>query len=355
MADEEEKVVAADSETEEILDEQESQISETSEGADAKVEESETEEVASAAAEVDDALEEGDPLAEESTQEQIQDPDPDPKSEETSSAEDIAEVIMTGAEVISQLEGLIPTALDAAEASTTASEASLSTMRRLSLTQTELDGRLERNNLLFAQQSNQIKLILAAVSSVLAVAVMVFIFMIIQLSSRVSEVDSLVMAVTKRVVKMNQSLELFEELQFDIRILAEKQANATLKYEGLEEVVMGASNTLVELKSDLPAATATSVSTEVSEVNKEIDQLQQALTTQRSTVSDLSGSIKRLTNTVGAMQGKMTGLYSLENQVEALVTLTRERYLDVLEKKNESVEDGVELEEPSDIVLYKAN
>ena len=51
----------------------------------------------------------------------------------------------------------------------------------------------------------------------------------------------------------------------------------------------------------------------------------------------------------------MTGLYSLENQVEALVTLTRERYLDALEKKNDSVEDGVELEEPSDIVLYKAN
>ena len=353
MADEEEKVVEADSETEEVLDDQESQVSETSEGTDAKVEESGTEEVASAAAEADDAPEEVDPLAEEPTQEQVQ--DPDPKSEETSSADDITEVIMTGAEVISQLEGLIPTALDAAEASTTASEASLSTMRRLSLTQTELDGRLERNNLLFAQQSNQIKLILAAVSSVLAVAVMVFIFMIIQLSSRVSEVDSLVMAVTKRVVKMNQSLELFEELQFDIRILAEKQANATLKYEGLEEVVMGASNTLVELKSDLPAATATSVSTEVSEVNKEIDQLQQALTTQRSTVSDLSGSIKRLTNTVGAMQGKMTGLYSLENQVEALVTLTRERYLDALEKKNDSAEEGVKLEEPSDIVLYKAN
>ena len=353
MADEEEKVVEADSETEEILDDQESQVSETSEGADAKGEESGTEEVASAAAVADDALGEVDPPVEESTQEQVQ--APDPKSEETSSADDITEVIMTGAEVISQLEGLIPTALDAAEASTTASEASLSTMRRLSLTQTELDGRLERNNLLFAQQSNQIKLILAAVSSVLGVAVMVFIFMIIQLSSRVSEVDSLVMAVTKRVVKMNQSLELFEELQFDIRILAEKQANATLKYEGLEEVVMGASNTLVELKSDLPAATATSVSTEVSEVNKEIDQLQQALTTQRSTVSDLSGSIKRLTNTVGAMQGKMTGLYSLENQVEALVTLTRERYLDALEKKNDSVEEGVELEEPSDIVLYKAN
>ena len=354
MADEEEKIVEADSETEETLDDNGSQVSEASEGSEAEAEESSIEEAASAAAEGNDALGEVDPdPAEESTE--AHDQDSDLKNEETNSAEDITEVIMTGAEVISQLEGLIPTALDAAEASTSASEASLSTMRRLSLTQTELDGRLERNNLLFAQQSNQIKLILAAVSSVLAVAVMVFIFMIIQLSSRVSEVDALVMAVTKRVVKMNQSLELFEELQFDIRILAEKQANATLKYEGLEEVVMGASNTLVELKSDLPAATATSVSTEVNEVNKEIDQLQQALTTQRSTVSDLSGSIKRLTNTVGAMQGKMTNLYSLENQVEALVTLTRERYLDVLEKKNDAVEDEVELEEPSDIVLYKAD
>lgn len=353
MADEEEKVVEADSETEEILDDEESQVTEASDGAESTAEASGTEEVASAVSEGDDALGEVDPQAGESAEGQVQ--DPDPKNEETNSAEDITEVMMTGAEVISQLEGLIPTALDAAEASTTASEASLNTMRRLSLTQTELDGRLERNNLLFAQQSNQVKLILAAVSSVLGVAVMVFIFMIIQLSSRVSEVDALVMAVTKRVVKMNQSLELFEELQFDIRILAEKQANATLKYEGLEEVVMGASNTLVELKSDLPAATASSVSTEVSVVNKEIDQLQQALTTQRSTVSDLSGSIKRLTNTVGAMQGKMTGLYSLENQVEALVTLTRERYLDVLEKKNDAVEDAVELEEPSDIVLYKAD
>ena len=353
MADEEEKVVEADSETEEILDDEESQVTEASDGAESTAEASGTEEAASAVSEGDDALGEVDPQAGESAEGQVQ--DPDPKNEETNSAEDITEVMMTGAEVISQLEGLIPTALDAAEASTTASEASLNTMRRLSLTQTELDGRLERNNLLFAQQSNQVKLILAAVSSVLGVAVMVFIFMIIQLSSRVSEVDALVMAVTKRVVKMNQSLELFEELQFDIRILAEKQANATLKYEGLEEVVMGASNTLVELKSDLPAATASSVSTEVSVVNKEIDQLQQALTTQRSTVSDLSGSIKRLTNTVGAMQGKMTGLYSLENQVEALVTLTRERYLDVLEKKNDAVEDAVELEEPSDIVLYKAD
>ncbi len=353
MSDEEEKVVDANSEAEEILDEQKESVLEESKGSEAIVEEEESEAVAQA--EADDTQGESDStLAEDATEDHDQ--DNDHEVEETNSSENITEVIMTGAEVINQLEGLIPTALDAAEASTTASEASLSTMRRLSLTQTELDGRLERNNLLFARQSNQIKLILAAVSSVLAVAVMVFIFMIIQLSSRVSEVDALVMAVTKRVVKMNQSLELFEELQFDIRILAEKQANATLKYEGLQEAVMGASNTLVELKSDLPAATATSVSSEVNEVNKEIDQLQEALSNQRNTVSDLSGSIKRLTNTVGAMQGKMTGLYSLENQVEALVTLTRERYLDVLEKKNDAREAGVELEEEtSDIVLYKAD
>ena len=353
MSDEEEKVVDANSEAEEILDEQKESVLEESKGSEAIVEEEESEAVAQA--EGDDTQGESDStLAEDATEDHDQ--DNDHEVEETNSSENITEVIMTGAEVINQLEGLIPTALDAAEASTTASEASLSTMRRLSLTQTELDGRLERNNLLFARQSNQIKLILAAVSSVLAVAVMVFIFMIIQLSSRVSEVDALVMAVTKRVVKMNQSLELFEELQFDIRILAEKQANATLKYEGLQEAVMGASNTLVELKSDLPAATATSVSSEVNEVNKEIDQLQEALSNQRNTVSDLSGSIKRLTNTVGAMQGKMTGLYSLENQVEALVTLTRERYLDVLEKKNDAREAGVELEEEtSDIVLYKAD
>ncbi len=352
MADEEEKVVDADSETEESIDSQKTQATEMDEGSEVSDGEVESEELASgpqgddAAGETDSSLEE---IADGNSQETHQ------KGDEPNPSEELTEVIMTGAEVINQLEGLIPTALDAAEASTTASEASLNTMRRLSLTQTELDGRLERNNLLFARQSNQIKLILAAVSSVLAVAVMVFIFMIIQLSSRVSEVDALVMAVTKRVVKMNQSLELFEELQFDIRILAEKQANASLKYEGLEEVVMGASNTLVELKSDLPVATATSVSSEVSEVNKEIDQLKKALSTQRGTVSDLSGSIKRLTNTVGAMQGKMTGLSSLENQVEALVTLTRERYLDVLEKKNADREAGVEIEEPSDIVLYEAD
>ncbi len=352
MADEEEKVVDVGSETEERIDSQKTQVPEMSEGSEVSDGEVESEELTlepqgdDAAGETDSPFEE---TADGNNQENNQ------KGDESNPPEELTEIIMTGAEVINQLEGLIPTALDAAEASTTASEASLSTMRRLSLTQTELDGRLERNNLLFARQSNQIKLILAAVSSVLAVAVMVFIFMIIQLSSRVSEVDALVMAVTKRVVKMNQSLELFEELQFDIRILAEKQANASLKYEGLEEVVMGASNTLVELKTDLPVATATSVSSEVGEVNKEIEQLKKALSTQRGTVSDLSGSIKRLTNTVGAMQGKMSGLSSLENQVEALVTLTRERYLDVLEKKNSDIEAGVEVEEPSDIVLYEAD
>ncbi len=346
MADEEEKAQEADSQAdadvEEIVADQEQNPSDS--------EQSEAEQGSDS--ESSDGRNDSDSVPGEEDADVVAE---DGDSEESNSSQDMTEVIMTGAEVISQLEGLIPTALDAAEASTTASEASLSTMRRLSLTQTELDGRLERNNLLFARQSNQIKLILAAVSSVLAVAVMVFIFMIIQLSSRVSEVDSLVMAVTKRVVKMNQSLELFEELQFDIRILAEKQADAGLKYEGLEEAVMGASNTLVELKSDLPVATATSVSTEVGAVNKEIEQLQSALSTQRGTVSDLSGSIKRLTNTVGAMQGKISQLSSLENQVQALVTLTRERYLDIVESKADPDESGTEVEEEtSDIVLYKA-
>ena len=228
MADEEEKAVEADSqkdaEAEGVPNVSEGQVSNSDEEVSATKEESNIE--TGSESSFDSDLEESD-LAE--GDDEVKDKDLDSRASEVRSPEDITEVVMTGAEVINQLEGLIPTALDAAEASTNASEASLSTMRRLSLTQTELDGRLERNNLLFARQSNQIKLILAAVSSVLAVAVMVFIFMIIQLSSRVSEVDALLMAVTKRVVKMNQSLELFEDLQFDIRILAEKQANATIK------------------------------------------------------------------------------------------------------------------------------
>ena len=353
MADEEEKAVEADSqkdaEAEGVPNVSEGQVSNSDEEVSATKEESNIE--TGSESSFDSDLEESD-LAE--GDDEVKDKDLDSRASEVRSPEDITEVVMTGAEVINQLEGLIPTALDAAEASTNASEASLSTMRRLSLTQTELDGRLERNNLLFARQSNQIKLILAAVSSVLAVAVMVFIFMIIQLSSRVSEVDALLMAVTKRVVKMNQSLELFEDLQFDIRILAEKQANATIKYEGLEEAVIGASNSLVQLQSDLPVATATSVSSEVGEVNKEIAGLQKALSNQRGTVSDLSGSIRRLTNTVGAMQGKMIGLSALESQVKALVTLTRERYLDALEKNSDVEEPALEPEEPSNIVLYKS-
>ena len=118
--------------------------------------------------------------------------------------------------------------------------------------------------------------------------------------------------------------------------------------------MIGASNSLVQLQSDLPVATATSVSSEVGEVNKEIAGLQKALSNQRGTVSDLSGSIRRLTNTVGAMQGKMIGLSALESQVKALVTLTRERYLDALEKNSDVEEPALEPEEPSNIVLYKS-
>ena len=64
MADEEEKVVEADSETEEILDDEESQVTEASDGAESTAESSGTEEVASAVSEGDDALGEVDPKQE---------------------------------------------------------------------------------------------------------------------------------------------------------------------------------------------------------------------------------------------------------------------------------------------------
>jgi len=48
-------------------------------------------------------------------------------------------------------------------------------------------------------------------------------FVAVQLSSRVSQVDAMLVAVSKRVVQMNNALETFEQLRFSINNLAVAQ------------------------------------------------------------------------------------------------------------------------------------
>lgn len=175
------------------------------------------------------------------------------------------------------------------------------------------------------QKQNRI-LILAA-SVVMLLALVLFLAMGVRMVSRINQLDVMLLAVGKRVVELNAGLESLDSLNRSMGELAQKQ-DAMAKSSGDLQARIDASIKQAEtLVQAVPAATAKQVAASGDNLVKQVQGINSRLQAQ-------AGAVQGLGNELKALKGSVANVDKLNRDVQALITLQRERYLEALQKNN---------------------
>ena len=235
--------------------------------------------------------------------------------------------------IADRLELLIPNVLDSAEATNAAAEV---TAKAVSSFQEGLDRLHERADVLTeAGRRSTILSTRILIGSVTALVVSAFVygFMAYQLATRTSQIDAMLMAVGKRIVKMNSALATFEQINVSIDKLASQQKSFEEAQSSVIEAVEKAEKTVAELRKTVPEQAAERVGKNTDKVAVQINKLKQKVDDHGVEAAKFNKSVGELSNRMSSFERKLSDVKNLNLDVAALVKLERERYLEALQKK----------------------
>ena len=232
-----------------------------------------------------------------------------------------------------RINALLPGVLETAEATNGAADVSREASAALKKGINQIQARVESLN--SASEKSALlanRVMIGAVSS-LVIAVFVYGFISFQLASRVSQVDSMLVAVSKRIVQMNSALTTFEQLRFSIEQLAGRQAQFAERQMLLIEAVSRSEVSARSLATEVPDLAARQVGEKTDQVVAQVTSLSRDLEGQAAIVNGLSKSVGALGKQMKSLEGRVSNVQKLNADVEALITLEREKYLDVLSRQ----------------------
>jgi hypothetical protein len=247
--------------------------------------------------------------------------------------EDLADVLGYAKQISGRLEVLVPSLLDTADATNGAADVS----RRASLTLekglSQVQKRVKELDVASAKSNQLSGYILIGAVTILVVSVGVFSFMAQQLNAKTNQVDSMLVALSQRVVNMNSALSLFDEIKGTMNSLAIEQAQFSDTQNDLIASVRNAERLAGALKNDVPEAAAMRVSQSTAVVVKQVDALAARVAIQSADVAKVTKSVAVLATQLSSMQGQVGNVKALNADVQSLITLERAKYLDVLQRQ----------------------
>jgi methyl-accepting chemotaxis protein len=169
--------------------------------------------------------------------------------------------------------------------------------------------------------------LLGATGGVLLVCLIFFLVMGVRMNSRINQLDTMMLAVGKRVVDLNAGLESLDVINRSIESLSAlqtEQAKTQGLIEGRINEALKKSESLVQT---VPGETAKQVAASSDNLLKQVQGINSKLQTQ-------AGAVQALGSEVKALKGAVGNVDKLNRDVEALVTLQKERYLETLQKSN---------------------
>ena len=248
-------------------------------------------------------------------------------------SDSVSNLVASAEKVSERLESLLPGVLETAEATNSAADVS---RRASSALENGLDHLQKRVNALNEASEKSAQLasrVLVGAVSALVLSVVVYGFIAFQLAARVSQVDSMLVAVSKRVVQMNSALETFEQIRFSINQLAARQAEFADRQMLLVESVSRTEVSARSLITEVPGLAAQQVGEKTDQVVAQVSILSDDLQGQGAVVAKLSSSVGALGKQMQSLERRVGNVQKLNADVEALITLEREKYLDVLERQ----------------------
>ena len=171
------------------------------------------------------------------------------------------------------------------------------------------------------------KIVLGVTGSLLLVAMGVFFAMAASLQSRINQADDMLLAVGKRVVELNAGIEGINAMNRTLATFGDSTDALMAAQATLEERVktaLGESNALV---SKLPQEAAKSIEAGSQALVKQVGALDGQLKSQAGALQSLGKEVKALKGAVGEVE-------PLKRDVQALITLQKQRYLEALQQQN---------------------
>lgn len=169
------------------------------------------------------------------------------------------------------------------------------------------------------------RLLLAITGGFFLFCLIFFLIMGVRLVSRVNQLDVTVAAAAQRVADMQLALESVEKLGAGLGELSQKQTDLAKIQSSIESRIEDALKQTEAMTQKVPTETAKQVASKSDTMMRQVQSVGSGLQAQSKAVQDLSKEVQSLKAGLGQVDG-------LKRDVEALVTLQRERYLEVLQK-----------------------
>ncbi len=221
---------------------------------------------------------------------------------------------MADGQSVSDMKDMKLVVMDSAELATRA--ASLAANAGLDLrnaTQDLLKGNQEM--LLGNRKQGKFSMILLGVAgSVMLITAALFVFMSLRLQGRVAQLDDMVLAVGKRVVEMDASLELVGGAQEMLKTVATKQGELLAAHNRLDARM----EEVVKTSQGVPEQTAKQVEARLAALTKQVSALEARFQNQSAATNRIAGQIQ-------SMQGAVGDTAAVRRELEALARQQRER------------------------------
>ena len=203
------------------------------------------------------------------------------------------------------------------------------------------------------------KTIVYAMGGILFLGLLVFVYMATSLTVRLSRLDATLEAVGTRVVKQAAGLRELEQIREGMSIVAETQRDLLLAQDRLTVALQDTQQRLESLPTTVPSALEPRIDSALAEgmsaLNGRVDVLGNALGAQDAVLKGTTEALDSMAKRLQTVDTRTRSLLRLEADVEALVTLTRERYLETLEAQLEIGDTGPRLRyPPADVRLGEA-
>ena len=238
-------------------------------------------------------------------------------------------------DVSDKLEVLIPNVLDSAEATNAAADVAA---KAASALETSVDRLQERVDVLTEASTRSTVLstrILIGSVTALILSAFIYAFMAFQLASRTSQIDGMLIAVGKRIVKMNSALATFEDIKLSIENLSKKQNEFEVAQSSVLEAVEKSKKAALKLEKSVPEKAAERVGLNTEKVAVQVNKLQQKVEGHSSEAAKFNETVNELSKRMGVFENRLSDVRKLNKDVAALVKLERERYLEALKRQSD--------------------
>ncbi|UVW35143.1 hypothetical protein NYF23_00715 [SAR92 clade bacterium H455] len=236
-------------------------------------------------------------------------------------------------DVVGTLEELLPGVLEIAEATNNAADVSRQSSAALKKGVAQVKAQADILILASEKSAQLASRILIGTVVALFISVSLYSFIAVQLANRVTQVDSMLVAVSKRIVQMNSALTTFEQLRGSIEELSATQAQFSNRQMLLIEAVSRAEVSTRSMAAEVPGLAAQQVGEKTDQIVTQVSGLSSDLEGQAGIVSALAESVSALGKQMKSLEGQVGSVKQLNADVEALITLERENYLEVLQRQ----------------------